>query len=158
MSVRTKAAFGLGRARGGFTLLEMLVATAILLLLAGMLLQSLLGLRHASASGATNARIQDRGQKAMRRIVTDLRVSGFIDQPAGFPDYPYMFQGGAPDPLFVAHAHVPAAKQAAASEYDFGANREIVFRLPAGTATTTGSPTSMSTATWCGTHANSATS
>ncbi len=118
------------RAREGYTLIEMIFATSILLVLAGMLLQSLLGLRHATASGGAGARVQDRGQRAMERIIEDLRISGFIDQAGALPDYPYLFVDGNADPRFMVHRHLAAAKQAQQSEYDFGANTEIVFRLP----------------------------
>jgi hypothetical protein len=108
----------------------MLLATGILLLLAGMLLQSLLGLRQATTSGGTAARMQDGGQRALQRVVDDLRVSGIVSQ-VGLPDYPYLFEPGFADPLFAVHDHVQANQQADADDYDFGATREIVFRLPA---------------------------
>ena len=66
------------RTNAGFTILEMLIGASILFLLAGALLQSMTGLRRVTGAGAAESRVQDRAQRAMARIVDDLRSSGFI--------------------------------------------------------------------------------
>jgi len=115
--------------RSGFSLPEVLVVSSILLVVGGAVTASLASLRHLTVTGGEVAELAERGERAMHRIIEDMRRSGFAD--VGGVAYPHLFDdGGAEDP-FDAHAHPPAAKEAAAGDPDFGPNREIVFLLPA---------------------------
>lgn len=113
--------------RAGLTLLEVLIGSMILFLLAGTLTQSLRAMRSTTATGGALVRAQDAGQRALERIRDDLRRSGFVG------NYPYLglVDGVPDDPAFAAHGHVAAPKLAVAGDFDFGPNREIVFVLPA---------------------------
>ena len=116
--------------RSGFTLLELTIGMSLMLLLTGVLVQSLRGIRGMTTATGALGNLQTMGDRALLRIMTDLRSSG-TEVVAG-KSYPYVFDGGAPgDPLFVVHAHAPAQENARAGDPDFGPDREIVYLLPA---------------------------
>ena len=114
--------------RSGFTLLEMTLGMTLMLLLTGALLQSLQSIRGLTTTTGNRANLQTMGDRALLRIMTDLRSSG-TDTVAG-RDYPYVFRGGVPEPLFAVHAHPPAQENANPGDPDFGPDREIVYLLP----------------------------
>lgn len=125
-------------ARAGFTLAEVVIAALILALLAGSLLGALDDLRSMTVTGSVDSKLQDSGERALMRIIEDLKRSGA--RRLGGKDYPYVFDGGVPangfpvgNPLndFDAHAHVPNQQMAQAGDLDFGLSREIVFIQPA---------------------------
>jgi len=113
------------RARAGFTLLEVVISAAILFLLAGTLVGALESMRGLTAASEVRSGLQDAGERALARIVADMRRSGFT------PNYPYLFDDGNAVGAFAAHAHAPAAKHAKPGQPDFGPSREIVFLQPA---------------------------
>ena len=112
------------RARAGFTIVELAIASAILLVLAGTLVQSARSMRNSASNASVMESLETRGVRALQRISSDLRRSGFGG------GYPHLFVDSGAAGIFAAHAHPPAVKVAEDGEYDFGPNREIVFRLP----------------------------
>lgn len=114
--------------RAGFTLLELSISAAVLLLLAIGLSESVRSLSRLASSGGVDGRLQDEGQRALAAILADLRRAGFatIDGRA----YPHLFVDGNAASDFDAHDHAPAVEHAQDGEPGFGANREIVLRLP----------------------------
>lgn len=116
-------------ARAGFSLLELVVGSALLVILAGALTQSISGLRGLASSGSLRSDLAEDAERALESIVADLKRSG-----AGFAGgqlYPAFFQDGAaagPDAVF---AHGAAPDRAGPGEPDFGPDREIVLLRPA---------------------------
>jgi prepilin-type N-terminal cleavage/methylation domain-containing protein len=118
----------------GFTLLEVAFTIVILSVVTGAILRVVGSMNDLTSAGSTQVELQRMGEKALERILNDLRRSGYTPPNAGedVPEYPYFFvDGSVDDPDFDIHEHPPAVKAAEASEYDFGPNREIVFRMPA---------------------------
>ena len=118
-----------GTPRAGFTLIDLLVSAAIFCILIAALGRSITGLAREQTGISTANGLQDMGTRALGAIREDLRRSGFVS--ANGVDYPYLFEDGAAEIPFEAHAHAPAAKEAEAGDSDFGPNREIVLCLPA---------------------------
>jgi len=116
-------------ARAGFTLIEMAIGTGMLLFLTGALVTSLSGIRNLTAATGDKAQLQTMGDRALLAVVSDLRSSGAIS--ASGKAYPYVFDDGAPAPIFAPHEHEAARENAEAGDPDFGPNREIVFLVPA---------------------------
>ncbi|HET6202491.1 MAG TPA: prepilin-type N-terminal cleavage/methylation domain-containing protein [Planctomycetota bacterium] len=115
--------------RGGFSLPEVLVASAILLVVGAAVTAALARARGLAVTGGELAALEEGSARALHRMVGDLRRSGFVG--IGGVSYPHLFDDGNALPPFDAHAHPPATKQAVAGDPDFGPNREIVFLLPA---------------------------
>ena len=114
----------------GFSLIELLISTTILLVLTGVMLKSLSTLRSATVSSSTMSRVQEEGERALRRILSDLQRSSSITL-AG-KTYPFLFDDGNPlDNGFANHAHPATTRMARPGDLDFGPNREIVFLQPA---------------------------
>lgn len=116
------------RARSGFTLLELSVSAAVLIVLAIGVTESVRSLSRLASSGGVDGRLQDSAQRALATILVDLRRAGFatIDGRA----YPHLFVDGNAASDFDAHDHAPADEHAEDGEPGFGPNREIVLRLP----------------------------
>jgi hypothetical protein len=124
--------------RAGFSLVELSIASGILLLLAGGLAQTVGIMRRVTTNGSTEARIHTQAETAMTQMINDLRLSGFVT--SGGKTYPYVFENGAPNVLiagmnagmgnFALHAHALAQKTSEPDEASFWANREIVFIHP----------------------------
>jgi len=114
------------RRRAGFTVIEVAIATLVLVVVSGALITAMDGLRGAAMTGDLSSRLSEAGEKALLNIVEDLRRSGRVNPGTAFP---YTFEGG--DSLFNdAHDHLPADEHAEAGEPDFGPDREIVLLLP----------------------------
>lgn len=116
------------RDRRGMTLIEYLIAVAMLSVVVGTLITSSRDMIVARSSETTRARLQTTAQDALVTITEDLRLSGFV---AGPPDYPYVFTDGQAQGAFAAFAHPPAPETVAPGVPGFGPDREIVFLLPA---------------------------
>jgi len=114
------------RLRAGFTVIEVAVATLVLLVVSGALVTALDGLRGAAMTADVNARLSEAGEKALLAIVEDLRRSGRVTQVTAFP---YTFENGD-SPFNDAHDHIPADEHCAPGDPDFGPDREIVMILP----------------------------
>ena len=122
----------------GFTLVEMAIATTILLLIAGSLVTALDGLTGITVTGSTESKLQAAGEHAMSMIIADIqRSSGPV--VLNGKTYPFLFENGdasqnwAQTPVagFDPHTHPPAASQAQPGDPDFGPDREMVFLQPA---------------------------
>lgn len=114
------------RLRAGFTMVEVAIATLVLVIVSGALVTALDGLRGAALTGDKSSRLAEQGEVALMKVVEDLRRSGRVVQATAFP---YTFDNG--DSFFNdAHDHVPANENAAPGEPDFGPDREVVMILP----------------------------
>jgi len=144
------------RTSRGFTLVEVVVATTVLMVMAGSLITAMQGMRGLTDAGNLEVKLQEAGERALSRMVEDLRRSGFVEVDLGggppLQSFPYIFKDGDPtlgwtwgidptganpdntDPPVTnmgVHAHAPAAKAAQPGDPDFGPNQEIVFVIPA---------------------------
>ncbi len=126
MYFRTKP---FGNKRSGFTLLEVVMTTTILGVLARSLIQLADGMGSMSKTGGSMSLMQFEATKAQSAMMADLRRSGLL--VAGARSLPHVFENGVPEASFEIHAHTPAAQSAMPGESDFGAHRSIVFLLPA---------------------------
>jgi hypothetical protein len=116
--------------RRGFTALELTLATAALLLTAGMTVTAIDKMQRTAHQTATAMGVQEDAERALEQVCDRLARSGFVTS-GGF-DYPHLFVDGVPGVGFTAHAHaapesfvivVNGAPQASWS-------REIVFLRP----------------------------
>lgn len=113
----------------GFSLIEAIISVSILFSVGLSMTTSLGGLRQVTLSGTAQQRLQSLGEKAMTRIVSDLRRTA--NNAAAANLYPYIFEDGdAQAPFANLHFHNPAQHQAGANDFDGGPTREIVFVLP----------------------------
>jgi prepilin-type N-terminal cleavage/methylation domain-containing protein len=124
------------QARGGFSLLEVLVATTILLVLVGSLATTLGAMKGVTTAGGTQSRLQEAGERILKLIAKDMKRSGFVQ--VGGKDYPFLFNEGnadqdwqgTPTAGFSVHSHPAPTHAAQPGELDFGLTREAVFALP----------------------------
>ena len=122
MRTRTKSL------KAGFTAVEVVIGALLLALLARALVETSGSMSRITSAGNIQTLLHDQGERAMRSIVTDLKLSGFAS--VGEKDYPYIFDGGEASDLFNEHVHVPANPHGEPNDADYGASREIVFLLP----------------------------
>ncbi len=116
--------------KSGFSVVEMMISVAVMSLLCGALVESVANLRTMTIFSRNRSSLQTMADKALLEMVTELRQSGERDVGGGIV-YPYYFDGGAPSDDFILHEHVPAGGDAEFGDDDFGADRELVFLLPA---------------------------
>jgi hypothetical protein len=112
--------------RAGMTALEMSIALGMLMLVASTVTQSMATMQRIQRASDAASDAQAHAAKAMQRLITDLKASGFA--VVGGLAYPHLFEGGSvgggyPDE----HDHEPAQKTAAAGEDAAGPDREILF-------------------------------
>lgn len=118
------------RRTAGFTLLEITLSAAVLVVMAKFTVEALQGLHATTTGSTTRVRMQQSGEEALLAIIADLNSSGVVT--SGGKAYPYLFDDGVTDvPAFSAHDHAPATHHAVAGDPDFGPTREIVFVRPA---------------------------
>lgn len=117
-----------GQRTAGFTLVEMVISVTIIAVLAKMLIMSSEASSTMTSTGNMEVRILASSEKAMSRIVADLRMSG--EGTLNGRDYPYVYDGGAAADGFGAYAYTPAPMAAQPGEPDFGAMRSIVLCVP----------------------------
>lgn len=119
-------------ARSGFTLVEMMIGSTILLLLAGSVWETLNGMKQITIVGTVDTHLQKQVEKAMTAISTDLRTSGRVDE-AGIV-FPYSFGGGIPDEDHDPedwHTHQLASKTGDSDkDEDAQQDRDIILLLP----------------------------
>jgi len=115
--------------RGGFTLLEVIISTSILGLLARSLIQLSIGMGAMSDAGGSISLLQHESTKAQDAILDDMRRSGL--RLVGGKSYPHIFEAGVPGAGFEAHAYTPGSQDALPGDADFGAQRALVFLAPA---------------------------
>jgi hypothetical protein len=89
---------------------------------------SLVHVRSVAGEGGVDAKLHERAQRALSRIIADLSRSG--PGTVGGGSCPYLFDDGNATGVFAPHAHPPATKHAVAGDPDFGVNREVVLAVP----------------------------
>ena len=90
------------KSRGGFTLVELLVAMAVLAVLVAAMMRMLFQVEHAKEAGFQKAEIQANGRAGMELFVREARMAG-----ANMPDLPIRaFFNGQP---FTLNSVVPYA-------------------------------------------------
>ncbi|MEZ6021268.1 MAG: prepilin-type N-terminal cleavage/methylation domain-containing protein [Planctomycetota bacterium] len=117
-----------GSRRGGFTLLEVIMSTTILGVLARSLILLSGSMGSMSQSGGSLALLQQEASKAQEAIMHDLRRSGL--HTIGAKSFPHVFENGVPGVGFEAHGYAPASQSAQPGEYGFGPHRALVFLSP----------------------------
>ena len=117
-----------GSASSGFTLLEMVISITVLALLAKMLVLSSEASSTMTSTGNVEARIMTSAEKALNRIVADLRMTG--EQTIQGRSYPYVYDDGVAADGFESYSYVPAPMAAAAGDSDAGVMRSIILALP----------------------------
>ncbi|MEE2941191.1 MAG: hypothetical protein VX460_12445 [Planctomycetota bacterium] len=117
-----------GRRRAGSTLLEMVIGVTILAILAQMLIGASTASSAVTEVGNIEGEIFRQSERAMSRILGDLRRSGFVE--VNGREYPHVFEAGEAGPGFEQHDHVPGQMAAAPGDADFGVMRSIVLCLP----------------------------
>jgi hypothetical protein len=117
--------------RSGFTVLEMTLSAAVLVVMAKFTVDALRGLHDTTTATTVKARMQRSGEEALLSILADLNASGFV--AANGKSYPYLdfLDGTTGSVAFQNHDHAAANHQAAQGDPDFGPTREIVFLRPA---------------------------
>lgn len=118
-------------------MIEVAIASTILILIAGSLITALDGLSGVTMTGNSQTKLQAAGERALSNIIADIKRSGAVI--VGANNYPFIFEAGdasenalgVPTAGFGVHTHAQAAKAAAPGDPDFGANREMVFLQPA---------------------------
>jgi hypothetical protein len=114
--------------RAGFTLLELVISSALTVVLIGALVAAVDALRGLTNAGSARARLVEEGARALDVVRFDLTRSGFLFTNG--KTYPYLFTDGAAFGDFADHAHAPTADAAEAGDPDFGPDREIVYVVP----------------------------
>ncbi len=117
-----------GRQRAGSTLLEMIIGVTILAVLAQMLIGASTASSAVTEIGNIEGEVFRQSERAMSRILGDLRRSGFVEVDGR--DYPHVFEGGDAGPGFEGHDHAPGPMAAQPGDADFGVMRSIVLCLP----------------------------
>ncbi len=116
------------RQRTGSTLLEMIIGVTILAVLAQMLIGASTASSAVTEVGNIEGEVFRQSERAMSRILGDLRSSGFVEMEGR--EYPHVFEGGDAGAGFEDHDHVPGPMAAAPGDADFGVMRSIVLCLP----------------------------
>lgn len=117
----------------GFTLVELMIGSTILLLLAGSVWETLDSMKRITIVGTVETHLQKQSEKAITAIFGDLQVSGRVEDFGTV--YPYSFSDGNPDDYHDPnewHSHPPATKSGnPAIHADALPDRELLFLVPA---------------------------
>ncbi|MEM9380528.1 MAG: type II secretion system protein [Planctomycetota bacterium] len=116
------------RARGGFTLVEMILGITVLAILARMLVGASDGIGGLTEAGNIEARIHRSSDEALRWIMRDLRNTGY--QGVDGKVYPHILVDGVGTDGFESYTYTPAPTGAAPGDIDFGPTKGIVLCLP----------------------------
>jgi hypothetical protein len=116
-------------ARAGATVLEITIASVLLLMTAGMTIRAVVDMRGAATLTTVNSQLSAQGERAIERIMDDLRRSGVAS--VGGLNYPHMFSAGDAGAGFENHDHTPAPQAVAVDSPDYVTPREIIFLQPA---------------------------
>jgi len=119
------------RARAGTTVLEITIASVVLLMTAGMTIRAVFDMRGAATLTTVNSQLSTQGERAMERIIDDLRRSGVASRSTLI--YPHLFDAGDAGSGFDVHDHTPAPQAVADDAPGYVTPREIVFLQPADT-------------------------
>lgn len=119
--------------KAGFTLLELMIGSTILLLLAGSVWETLHSMKRITIVGTVETHLQKQSEKALASIFGDLQTSGRVEDAGTV--FPYSFTAGDPDELHDPddwHSHAPATKTGD-PEMDADAlpDQELLFLVPA---------------------------
>jgi hypothetical protein len=117
------------KGRAGYSLVEVILAAAILTMLARCLVEAATMMGRLTTTGNVETMLQLESERALDSIVADLRRSGFVT--VNGKTFPYVFDDGEARGDFAAHSHERAISEAEEGDSDFGPTREIVFALPA---------------------------
>jgi hypothetical protein len=111
-------------------LLELTIATAALMLTAGMTMLAVNELRNTADQTATTSGVQESAERAIGRVADLLARSGFLT--SGGYAYPHLFVDGSPGTGFQSHAHdAPHVfNVVAGGSVTQSWSREIVFLRP----------------------------
>ena len=119
------------RRRRGFSLVEAMIATVIFLVVLGAVYGTVNSGQQFSAVQKTMAKAQMDARKALERITSELRMSGWRQNPAhGEPPYPHIFTNGAASGAYADESHAPPAQHVGPGNPAYGDVREIVFKIP----------------------------
>ncbi len=111
-------------------MIEIVLVTSILGLLARALVEATQSMSRITSTGNAESLQEERGERALRSIVNDLRRSGYLTGLNG-RNYPYAIEGGNVEAGGnEVHNHAEANKSADPDDPDFGPDRELVFLMP----------------------------
>ena len=116
------------RQTAGFTIIEMSVSMSILGAFALLLVETSDVGSSMAEMGSVKARMHQQSQKAMDRILEDLRQTAFVTLNG--QDLPHVFDDGFPDVGFEEFEYVPSALTAAPGSANFGPMRSIILAMP----------------------------
>ncbi len=117
------------RGRAGATILEVAVSSLLLMMTAGATVRSVMDMKGAATIATASTRLTEQGERAMARIIDDLRRSGFA--VVGGRSYPHLFEDGDAGNDFDAHDYAVATQAVAPGEPGYVMPRSIVFLQPA---------------------------
>ncbi len=117
------------RRRAGATVLEIAVSSLLLMMTAGATVRSVMDMQGAATITTASTKLTEQGERAMARIINDLRRSGFAT--VGAKTYPHLFEDGDAAMEFDAHDYEPAEQSVAVGEPGYVTPRSIVFLQPA---------------------------
>src|SRR5262249_37291196 len=117
--------------RSGFTVLEMTLSAAVLVVMAKFTVDALQGLRNTTTASSVKSRVQRSGEEALLSIIADLNASGFVATNGKSSPYLDFLDGLTGALAYQNHDHAPAVHHAVQGDPDFGPSREIVFVRPA---------------------------
>ncbi len=117
------------RGQAGLTLIEMVATTGLLSFLIIALFCLFSAANHLFRAGNVSADIEEQARLAITQVTSDLKQSGFYNDPASGKAYPYIFAGAAADGLFIEYTHSPAQHEAEEGTPAYGPTKEVVFRL-----------------------------
>jgi len=109
--------------------LEITIASVLLLMTAGMTIRAVVDMRGAATLTTVNSQLSAQGERAMERIMDDLRRSGVAN--IGLLNYPHMFSAGQAGQGFEHHDHVTAPQAVSEESAEYVTPREIIFLQPA---------------------------
>jgi len=123
------------QSRRGLSLVDLAISLTIFFVVVGSYTRAVSSIRTETAGGSVRSSLAGAGNRAIRRIVDDIRYSGFVT--VGGDDYPYVFTNGDADGAFDDLDH-PAPlmipNEAGAAPANAGpalpVAREVVFLLP----------------------------
>lgn len=117
------------RSRVGTTLVEVAIASTVLLMTAGTTITAIANMRGAALIATTSSQLSEKGERAMARIIEDLSRSGVA--VVGGNAYPHLFDNGVAGAGFSQHDYVCATQAAAIGDPDYVVPGSIVFLQPA---------------------------
>lgn len=117
-----------GRARAGFTLLEVAISSSVLFLITAALVQQLESTRRVALVARTGERLHASGTSALKAVGDELRRSArtWVDGV----EYPLLCVDGDPGAGPGYLAHQGAIEHAEIGEPDHGPNVELAFAMP----------------------------